>query len=86
MRNVLKHTKRLVSFFGIRRHTQNTLELWEISGYYYTIFSCALQYANAVRRNFHLYLGQDGIPKGLCPFGGVQRQSLWQVRAAPGRK
>ncbi len=21
---------------------------------------------------------RDGFPKGLCPFGGVQRQSLWQ--------
>ncbi len=27
---------------------------------------------------------QDGFPKGLCPFGRVQRQSLWRVRAAPG--
>ena len=29
-------------------------------------------------------LEQDGFPKGLRPFGGVQRQRLWQVRAAPG--
>ncbi len=29
-------------------------------------------------------LEQDGFPKGLRPFGGVQRQSLWRVRAAPG--
>ncbi len=25
-----------------------------------------------------------GFQRGLAPFGGVQRQSLWQVRAAPG--
>ncbi len=26
---------------------------------------------------------QDGFPKGLCPFGGVQRQSLWEAPAPP---
>ena len=30
-------------------------------------------------------LKQVGFPKGPRPFGRVQRQRLWQVRAAPGR-
>ena len=25
-----------------------------------------------------------GFQRGIAPFGGVQRRSLWQVRAAPG--
>lgn len=46
------------------------------------MFSTVLHVGGTSRRNgvANLHAPQKGIPKGLRPFGGVQRQRLWQVQ------